>query len=134
MTTSDEIGEVLHHVQAVLADHERRLFPVNRRGLPDPTSRIEQKHIGMVGDCWDITPTSRRARGWRVLCLDAGTEDSDVVYVHTPHSMVAPSFGDTVAMRPTEARELAAAILAAVDRVESRRGRTIVQLRSGDEQ
>lgn len=130
--TPQGIAETLAGIQAVLADHERRLFPVNRRGLPDPNSRMDRKHVGMVGDCWDVR-VNHEMRGWRVICLDAGLEGDDCVYVHTPHSMCDPG-ADVVAMRVAEARELAASLLAAADRIESRSGRTVVPLRTGTEE
>lgn len=126
-----ELAATLAAVQATLADHERRLFPVDRRGLPPSTGRVDRSDLGMTGDCWDVAAARPTVRGWRVICLDSGTDLSDTVYVHTPHSLVGDGVGDTVAMFPKEARVLATALLAAVDRIE-RRTQTVVQLRPGE--
>lgn len=125
-----EIAEALAEVRAVLQDHERRLFPVNRRGLPMPNGRLDRKYTGMVGDVWEVAGGSPAARGWQVICLDGDVEGNDCVYIHTPHSMYDPG-ADTVAMRPEQARLLAASILAAADRIESRSAK-VVPLRAGE--
>lgn len=130
MTGPDEIREALDGIKTVLADHERRLFPVNRRGLPSPNGRLDRRYTGMVGDVWEVAGGSPAARGWQVICLDGDVEDNDCVYVHTPHSMYDPG-ADTVALRPERARELAASLLAAADRIESRSAK-VVPLRAGE--
>ena len=127
-TPNAEIMEALADVRAVLQDHERRLFPASRRGLPVPTARVDRKYTGMVGDVWEVAGGSPAARGWQVICLDV--DDNDCVYIHTPHSMYDPG-ADTVAVRPEQARQLASAILAAADRIESRSAK-VVQLRAGE--
>lgn len=131
-TGGDPIADTLVGIQAVLADHERRLFPVNRRGLPEPTGRLEEKRSGMVGDTWEVDADRSHLRGWRVICLDSGEEGDECVYVHTPHSTYDPGV-DVVALRPEKARLLAASLLAAADRIESRQGgRMVIPLRTGE--
>jgi len=131
---SNTLASELAALRELIADHERRLFPVNRRGLPLPTGRVDQRYVGMVGDCWEVEADTRRARGWLVLVLDACEEDSDHVYVHTPQGMYSEPDavgGDVVSLRPEKARLLAASILAAVDRLEQRT-RVVVPLRAGE--
>lgn len=130
MTSTPEPGLLaeIAALRSLVEDHERRLFPVNRRGLPAPTSRVDRRADGLVGDCWDVDG-DKRARGWRVICLDNDEEDDDAVYIHTPHSMYDPGV-DVVALRPEQARLLAASILAAVDRIERRAPLKVVPIRA----
>jgi hypothetical protein len=103
----------LAEIRRLLADHERRLYPVDRNGLPEPTRR-RKRGDDMDGQYWLVDR-------WSVVALAKAEDRDGCVYVHTPHSLIGNedgSSGDMVAVPYAKARELAAALLAAVHHSE----------------
>ena len=109
-------GADLAAIRQLLEDHERRLYPVDRNGLPEPTRHVTVGH-DMDGLQWQV---GDGPSAWTVLARDKEHEEPmRCVYIHTPHSLRSPYpelhvLAEAVAMTYRQARELAAAVLAAV--------------------
>jgi hypothetical protein len=115
------VTEELASIRQLLADHERRLYPAGKAGLPEPTRQVKQGH-DMDGLQWEIGTEHSM---WTVVARsEEDQEPIRCVYIHTPHSLRSsyPEHhypGDVVAMPYVEARELAASILAALNYSEN---------------
>jgi hypothetical protein len=110
VTASTELSAI----RQLLADHERRLYPAGKNGLPEPNRHVKTGH-DMDGLFWEVGTDHSK---WTVVArLRENEEPIRCVYIHTPHSLRSshPDYpGDVVAMPHAEARELAASILAAI--------------------
>lgn len=99
-----DLATELAAVRAILEDHERRLYPIAPGDFPKPTRRVTNTGSrGMDGPRWVA------GKDWEVVALD-DSGFQDCVYL----SRDFPLAGDLESITLEDARQLAAALLAAI--------------------